>query len=152
VTEVGNGPEPVRAKAAWCVKCAANVSPTDRVTDIASRPARQRCRTHGEVLQLDAATPQPAEGVIISWTDISPRDAAGIALPVSNIEGPLVDPEVAEAPGQVCPWPWEPQQLAGVPLGMYHCRYCGSMVLVGVPHPDYRYDGMQPGGELVDGW
>lgn len=43
--------------------------------------------------------------------------------------------------GEPCPWPWEPQQLTGVPLGMYHCPYCGAMVLAGVTHPDYREDG-----------
>ena len=25
------------------------------------------------------------------------------------------------------------------PMGMFHCPYCGEMVLAGVPHPDYDY-------------
>ena len=67
------------------------------------------------------------------WYEIDPKDAVNIVLP---------DPEVTEAPldseGKPCPWPWEPQQLGGQPIGMYHCRYCGEMVLAGVRHPDYR--------------
>lgn len=40
--------------------------------------------------------------------------------------------------GEECPFPLEPIQLGGQPLGMSHCSYCGAMVLAGVPHPDYR--------------
>ncbi len=29
----------------------------------------------------------------------------------------------------------KPEELAGAPLGMYHCPDCGAMVLAGVPHP-----------------
>lgn len=42
-----------------------------------------------------------------------------------------------------CPWPLDPLILVAagpVPLGMYHCPYCGSMVVAGVPHPDYNED------------
>lgn len=42
--------------------------------------------------------------------------------------------------GERCPWPWEPQQLVGVPMGQYHCGYCGAMVIAGVPHLDYGDD------------
>jgi hypothetical protein len=28
-----------------------------------------------------------------------------------------------------------PEELAGMPLGMYHCPDCGSMVCAGLPHP-----------------
>jgi hypothetical protein len=66
------------------------------------------------------------------WSEISPADAVGIVLPAPGIRGPLNEE------GQVCPWPWEPQQLVGVPLGQYHCPYCGAMVIAGVPHLDYR--------------
>ena len=68
-----------------------------------------------------------------SWFEIDPADAADITLPHPQIEGPLDDD------GNECPWPWEPQQLKGAPLGQYHCGYCGSMVVAGVPHPDSRY-------------
>ena len=30
----------------------------------------------------------------------------------------------------------KPENLVGVPLGMYHCPDCGAMVLAGLPHPD----------------
>jgi hypothetical protein len=67
-----------------------------------------------------------------SWTDITPADAVNLNL--------ADHPEIA-APlnenGERCPWPWEPQQLVGAPIGQYHCDYCGAMVLAGVPHIDY---------------
>lgn len=66
------------------------------------------------------------------WTEIEPAEAIFIKLPHPDIEGP-----VNEA-GEPCPWPWEPQQLVGVPLGQYHCPYCGTMVVAGGFHPDYK--------------
>lgn len=65
------------------------------------------------------------------WTSISPEDATGLVLPRPDIVGPVNEI------GEPCPWPWEPQQLGGVPLGQYHCGYCGAMVLAGLPHVDY---------------
>ena len=65
------------------------------------------------------------------WRDIDPSEAVDIVLPRDDIRGPYADD------GTPCPWPWEPQQLVGVPLGMYHCPYCGSMVMAGMPHVDY---------------
>lgn len=68
-----------------------------------------------------------------SWRDIEPRDAREIDLSERpDIQGPLNEA------GEECPWPWEPQQLVGAPMGQYHCPYCGAMVLAGVPHLDYR--------------
>lgn len=32
------------------------------------------------------------------------------------------------------PCPEKPELLAGQPIGMYHCPYCGEMQLAGVPH------------------
>jgi hypothetical protein len=66
------------------------------------------------------------------WREIAPEDAVDIVLPRDGIQGPLGDD------GEPCPWPWEPQQRVGWPMGMYHCGYCGSMVVAGVQHPDYR--------------
>lgn len=66
------------------------------------------------------------------WSDITPADATDLRLPAEGITGPLGED------GQPCPWPWEPQQLTDAALGMYHCPHCGSMVLAGVAHPDYR--------------
>lgn len=71
----------------------------------------------------------------IPWYNIEPFDALGIELPRADIEGLIGDD------GEPCPWPWEPQQLKGVPLGQYHCGYCGSMCLAGVHHVDYGEDG-----------
>lgn len=33
------------------------------------------------------------------------------------------------------PCPEDPVALAGQPIGMYHCPYCGMMVLAALPHP-----------------
>lgn len=69
---------------------------------------------------------------VTSWTDIEPKDAVDIDLSTRlDITAPLTEE------GERCPWPWEPQQLVGVPLGQYHCGYCGAMVLAGIPHLDY---------------
>lgn len=66
------------------------------------------------------------------WTEIEPKDAVAIRLPHPEIVGPLNEL------GEPCPWPWDPPQLAGAPLGQYHCPYCGAMVMAGVDHIDYR--------------
>lgn len=66
------------------------------------------------------------------WTEITPADAGDIDLTVrQDITAPLNEM------GERCPWPWEPQQLLGAPLGQYHCPHCMAMVVAGVPHPDY---------------
>lgn len=70
------------------------------------------------------------------WHEIKPEDALLILLPHPDIQGPLT------STGAVCPWPWEPQQFAGQPIGMFHCGHCGEMVAAGVPHTDYA--GMNP--------
>jgi hypothetical protein len=52
----------------------------------------------------------------------------------------VVDPPHNEM-GEPCPWPYDPMVIVAngpVPLGMYHCPYCGTMVIAGLPHPDYR--------------
>lgn len=32
------------------------------------------------------------------------------------------------------PCPGKPEALAGMPIGMYHCEFCGEMQLAGSPH------------------
>ena len=34
-----------------------------------------------------------------------------------------------------CSCPGKPELLVGKPIGMYHCEYCGTMVIAGLPHP-----------------
>lgn len=69
------------------------------------------------------------------WFDIPPSEAVNINLSTDlTITAPL------NQAGERCPWPWEPQQLVGVPLGQYHCQFCGAMVVAGVRHVDYRDD------------
>lgn len=66
------------------------------------------------------------------WFDIAPADATDLNLATDlSITAPLNED------GERCPWPWEPQQLLGAPIGQYHCGYCGAMVLAGVPHIDW---------------
>jgi hypothetical protein len=36
-----------------------------------------------------------------------------------------------------CPFPLDPLLMRGQPIGMYHCPYCGDMVIAGVPHGDW---------------
>ncbi|MEU7066929.1 hypothetical protein [Streptomyces sp. NPDC046161] len=68
------------------------------------------------------------------WTEITPAEAAERELDLAR-DLHITAPRNEE--GERCPWPWEPQQLVGAPLGQYHCGYCGAMVLAGVPHLDY---------------
>ncbi len=69
------------------------------------------------------------------WRDIDPADAKEITLPYKRgatlITGPL------NSLGERCPWPWDPQQLKGAPMGMYHCPYCGEMEIAGLTHSDW---------------
>ncbi|MDX3034952.1 hypothetical protein [Streptomyces scabiei] len=66
------------------------------------------------------------------WTDIDPKDAVSLDLTKDlTITAPLNEN------GERCPWPWEPQQLVGAPLGQYRCPYCMAMVMAGMPHLDY---------------
>lgn len=68
------------------------------------------------------------------WSTIEPKDAKDLQLPRDDIKGPLNEM------GEPCPWPWDPPQLKGAPIGMYHCPYCGAMVMAGMDHPDYSED------------
>lgn len=65
------------------------------------------------------------------WNDVPLAEAVQLQLPCEGIQGPVNEM------GEPCPWPWEPQQLDGAPLGQYHCPYCGAMVMAGLPHIDY---------------
>lgn len=70
----------------------------------------------------------------MEWHEIAPIDATSIDLSLpeyAHISAPLNEM------GERCPWPWDPQQLIGAPLGQYHCGYCGAMVVAGMPHLDY---------------
>lgn len=67
----------------------------------------------------------------MNWFEIEPKDALDIVLPRDDIIGPINEL------GEPCPWPWDPQQLAGAPMGQYHCPYCGGMQMAGLPHLDW---------------
>jgi len=58
----------------------------------------------------------------------------GYRMPISDVLSEENGVETA------CPWPFDPilPHMMSAPLGQYHCPYCGSMVLAGVPHGDYK--------------
>jgi hypothetical protein len=68
----------------------------------------------------------------VNWYDIDPKDAVSIDC----TKRPDLNPPVNEE-GEVCPWPWGPQQLVDAPIGQHHCEYCGAMCMAGMRHPDY---------------
>lgn len=72
---------------------------------------------------------------VTSWYDIEPKDAVDIVLPWNGPDGTIEGP--LNEMGERCPWPWDPQQLKGAPIGQYHCPYCGGMQLAGIPHVDW---------------
>lgn len=76
----------------------------------------------------------------MKWTEITPQEAAEyhIILPHPDVEGPLT------SEGEPCPWPWDPIQLKGAPLGQYHCPYCGEMCIAGMEHLDYSDEVVPP--------
>jgi hypothetical protein len=78
------------------------------------------------------------------WYQIKPEDATQIELPRPDIQGPLNEL------GEPCPWPWDPPQLLGAPLGQYHCPYCGAMVMAGMDHIDYRDNSEGQGGDVQE--
>ncbi len=78
-------------------------------------------------------TPNPP----LRWQDIAPKDAVDIDCTTR----PDLNPPRNEE-GSACPWPWDPQQLKGAPLGQYHCPYCGAGVVAGIEHPDYGATGI----------
>jgi hypothetical protein len=47
-------------------------------------------------------------------------------------EAPSVKGEWLMSPEQCA---YDPRELAGQPIGMFHCPSCGDMVLAGLPHP-----------------
>lgn len=72
-----------------------------------------------------------ARGRLRMWFEVEPRDAVDIKLPHPEIQGPYNEL------GEECPWPWDPIQLAGAPIGQYRCGYCMAMVVAGMEHLDY---------------
>jgi hypothetical protein len=69
---------------------------------------------------------------MMRWQDIAPKDAVDIWLP----DRPDITAPLNEL-GEPCPWPWDPQQLKGAPLGQYHCPWCGGMQMAGIEHMDW---------------
>ncbi len=71
--------------------------------------------------------------LVKSWEQIRPKDALSINL--SEFPDTMAPLNELDEP---CPWPWEPQQLVGAPLGQFHCGYCGGFAMAGMPHFDNR--------------
>lgn len=66
------------------------------------------------------------------WYEVEPAQAVDVVL--QPTQAPLNEM------GEHCPWPWDPQQLGGAPMGQYHCPYCGGMQVAGIRHLDWRDD------------
>lgn len=52
---------------------------------------------------------------------VSLWDGEGFSLPTNEL-------------GEECPFPFDPPQLYGAPMGQYHCPYCGGMQVAGIVH------------------
>lgn len=76
----------------------------------------------------------------LRWQDFTPEEARGdteSGRPPINLAIRLDITAPLNEEGERCPWPWGPQRLTGVPIGQYHCPYCGAMVMAGMEHIDY---------------
>lgn len=73
------------------------------------------------------------------WTEFTPKEASEQQIKCDgvNVKGPTNEL------GEECPWPWDPEQLGGAPLGQYHCPYCGGMSIAGVKHPDFTEEDLE---------
>lgn len=72
------------------------------------------------------------------WWDITPVNAMKLDLHKRHdIVAPLNEL------GERCPWPWDPQQLAGVADTLYPCWYCGAICVAGAPHRTYETTGQE---------
>lgn len=80
---------------------------------------------------------EPRPEAVVPWSDFTPKEAAENGL--ACVEGSPVQGPFNEM-GDECPWPWEPEQLAGAPMGQYHCGYCGGMEVAGIPHSDWTWE------------
>lgn len=69
-----------------------------------------------------------------SWRDYTPDMAEAMHLNLD--ERPDIEAPYNEE-GERCPFPWVPERHLGTATGMFHCPYCGAMVLAGKPHIDY---------------
>jgi hypothetical protein len=73
-------------------------------------------------------TPEP-----LKWQLIDPTDAVGLDLrSTPSVRGPMNER------GQVCPWPWEFEQLEFDPTTLHTCTRCGQRGTAGLEHPDFR--------------
>ena len=73
----------------------------------------------------------PPSGRDLHFYEIDPKDATAISLPEPGVRGPRNELD------ELCPWPWDPIQLKGAPLGQYHCPYCLGMCMAGMDHLDH---------------
>lgn len=74
-----------------------------------------------------------------SWEEFTPKEAANLSLDLGKEELQHIKAPLNEI-GERCPWPWEPEQLGGAPIGQFRCSYCNAMVMAGMKHVDYAGD------------
>lgn len=99
----------------------------------ATTPGDRQGGSNDGVLDLSGSGDDPGGGEVTRrWHDIAPADAMELDLSVRlDITAPRNES------GERCPWPWDPEQMTDAAIGMYHCPYCGAMVIAGLPHVDY---------------
>jgi len=69
----------------------------------------------------------------VKWQLIDPEDAVGLDLRATpTVTGPMNEH------GQICPWPWEFEQVDFEATKLHTCSYCGQAGTAGLEHPDYR--------------
>jgi hypothetical protein len=84
--------------------------------------------------EIDGDTGAVSELIMVGdWRRIDPKEAVSITL-----EDFPYTPAPLNELNEPCWWPWEPQQLKGVPMGQYHCGYCGGYAMAGIEHFDNR--------------
>ena len=98
-------------------------------------------RVERELPGDELEVPPVERGYVVEWDLIEPKVAMEEGL-VCISGSPVIGP-INEL-GMECPWPWEPQQLGGAPMGQYHCGYCGGMQLAGIPHSDWSLPNLDP--------
>jgi hypothetical protein len=66
------------------------------------------------------------------WFELTLEEAVErrITFPNDEFWGPLTTND------EECPFPWD--RMQHLRSGMYHCEYCGEMVIGGMSHVDYR--------------
>jgi hypothetical protein len=95
---------------------------------------RVRDEARSEVARLAAENAQYA-GMVAAW----PETWGGV-VDAAKAEERIRIREAVRALPPECDY--DPTALAGQPIGMFHCEFCGEMVIAGMAHPPSEFRGM----------